>query len=265
MISANKIQAITSLFLSEFGVDEQVFKQKLEKATFPEADKFKEVFCKNIVEPTTMKKFNIAEFVISELNKPEFNDYVNIFFMECFTLKKKTNPSDPLYRFSFGVPVEFALINLFTKVFGNCESTGASAFYDIRLKIGEEYYDISVKAKSTSKNSPTILVNQFDSSNVKDFTAMNLNTIVIKIEDRKIYFISHTEEIDKHTSGNGTSGASKIAYKASIFKFLDENRPECVYKLKENQRFNDFMANEYNNIQPIDIHKEFYEKYIKIA
>ena len=100
------------------------------------------------------------------------------------------------------------------------------------------------------------MINNYGNNNKKDLK--DLITLVIIIETREIIIIPHS--IIDETKYLSIKDAN-IAYKSSLITYMYKYMAENIIKLNvENDKYKDFMDNEYKKIEEINIYKEIYDK-----
>ena len=207
----------------------------------------------------TTRNFNqYKSQILNVFNK--HNDEVNNMFIKCLKIYHKYPPAKNEYKFIFGGLVQLAFIEFMDKVFHKCVDL------DELHHFGSEYkndcclyitpyvkFNISIKAKSKTIGN-VILINKHGNNVVHNLK--NLITFVVILETRQIIIINHNDIPIEYIKDNDAN----ISYKSSLITFIKKNKPELVYTLNPNEMFKTFIEEEYNEIVPINLYKELYNK-----
>jgi len=201
---------------------------------------------------------NYNNLIINSFNK--HNEKVNDMFIKCLKIYHTYPPAKNEYKFIFGGLVQLAFIELMNNIFYKCldldklHDFGSEYKNDCCLYITPFVkFNISIKTKSKT-NGNIILINKHGNNIVHNLK--NLITIVLILETQQIIIINHNDVPLEYIKDN----EANISYKSSLITFIKKNKPELVYTLEKNTKFNDFMKNEYEFITPIDLYKELYNK-----
>ena len=112
------------------------------------------------------------------------------------------------------------------------------------------HLNFSIKAKKNNKGNITLI----NKNNSETHNLGSLITIVLVIEEKKIYVIPNKIIPNIYIKESG----SKVEYKSSIFRFMNEKHNNLIYSLRENNKFKKFINNDYKNIQPKNIYDRLY-------
>lgn len=145
-----------------------------------------------------------------------------------------------------------SIIDCLNKLFYKCEDLDDKHLYGSEYKNDCCLYldeilkiNISIKAKS-KKTGNIIVINNY--SNKKERNLSNLITFILIIEINMIpknYIINND---------------ANISYKGSLINYIIKNNSELIIKLKENEKFNNFINNDLPIINSINIYKDLYDK-----
>ena len=91
----------------------------------------------------------------------------------------------------------------------------------------------------------------FVGTNLLSYFSSNDNINVVKLDLRV-----SADFIIEYIKDN----EANISYKGSLITFIKKNKPELVYTLNHNEMFKIFIEEEYNEIVPINLYKELYNK-----
>lgn len=105
------------------------------------------------------------------------------------------------------------------------------------------------------KKNDTIIINNHSREIKRDLT--DLVSIILIIQTNKIYIIPH-KEIDEKFIINKNAN---ISYRSSLLTHINKNKKDLVIELIKNEKFNNFMENDYISLKSINIYKELYQKY----
>lgn len=156
-------------------------------------------------------------------------------------------------KFIYGKYGEMVLIQMFNNIGINVKDL------DENHNIGSEYKndividDIKFSIKVKLNKSNVIMINCKSTTN----HTMDINTIIVVINEKKIYIIPKSFNIDNYIKRD----AGSISYKSSLFTFINKNNKEFIYTFPE---INLNQTEKINNIEKFDmIKKTFYENIIE--
>jgi len=199
------------------------------------------------------------EIVIAKIN--ENQDKLNDLFIKCHKIYKQISPSKNENKFPFGILIQMAIIEFLNDIFHKCidldelHTYGSEFKNDCCLYLDDiNKIDLSIKAKSNEKND-TIIINNHSREIKRDLT--DLVSIILIIQTNKIYIIPH-KEIDEKFIINKNAN---ISYRSSLLTHINKNKKDLVIELIKNEKFNNFMENDYISLKSINIYKELYQKY----
>lgn len=188
------------------------------------------------------------------------NDELNNLFIKCHKIYKQIPPAKNENKFAFGILIQMSIIDCLNKLFYKCEdldnnhSYGSEYKNDCCLYLDEIIkVNISIKAKS-KKSGNIIIINNYSSK--KERNLSDLITIVLIIETNTILILPHLIIPKEYIINNDAN----IIYKGSLINYIIKNKQELVIKLKENEKFINFINNDLFLIKPINIYKDLYDK-----
>ena len=156
-------------------------------------------------------------------------------------------------KFIYGKYGEMVLIQMFNNIGINVKDL------DENHNLGSEYKndividDIKFSIKVKLNKSNVIMINCKSTTN----HTMDINTIIVVINEKKIYIIPKSFNIDNYIKRD----AGSISYKSSLFTFINKNNKEFIYTFPE---INLNQTEKINNIEKFDmIKKTFYENIIE--
>jgi hypothetical protein len=199
----------------------------------------------------------ITEIMIKKLN--ENNDLMNEIFIKSFMILKQFPPRLNENKFLYGILIQKVLINIFNIIFNKCIDLDKSSIEgceyknDCRIVIVKYLHlNCSIKVKKNNKGNITLI----NKNNSENHNLGSLITIILVIEEKQIYIIPNNIIPKKYIKNIG----SKIEYKSSIFKYMNDEHNTLIYNLKENDKFRKFMRNDYDNIEPKNIYDRLYDE-----
>lgn len=199
-------------------------------------------------------------YIISYINRNQ-EELTNL-FIKCKKIYKQLPPQKNENKFLFGKLIEMSIIDFLNNLFKDCidldrlHKSGSEYKNDCRLYITNYIkFDISIKSKS-KKNGSIILINNYGNNNKKDLN--DLITIIIILETSELLILPNKLIDDsKYLSIKDAN----ISYKSSLITYIYKYMPEIIIKLDENSdKYKEFMNNEYEKINEINIYKELYDK-----
>ena len=188
------------------------------------------------------------------------NDELNDLFIKCHKIYKQIPPAKNENKFAFGILIQMSIIDCLNKLFYKCEdldnnhSYGSEYKNDCCLYLDEIIkVNISIKAKS-KKSGNIIIINNYSSK--KERNLSDLITIILIIETNMILILPHLIIPEEFIINNDAN----IIYKGSLINYIIKNKPELLIKLKENEKFINFINNDLPLINSINIYKDLYDK-----
>ena len=188
------------------------------------------------------------------------NDELNDLFIKCHKIYKQIPPAKNENKFAFGILIQMSIIDCLNKLFYKCEdldnnhSYGSEYKNDCCLYLDEILkVNISIKAKS-KKSGNIIIINNYSSK--KERNLSDLITIILIIETNMILILPHLIIPEEFIINNDAN----IIYKGSLINYIIKNKPELLIKLKENEKFINFINNDLPLIKAINIYKDLYDK-----
>ena len=188
------------------------------------------------------------------------NDELNDLFIKCHKIYKQIPPAKNENKFAFGILIQMSIIDCLNKLFYKCEdldnnhSYGSEYKNDCCLYLDEIIkVNISIKAKS-KKSGNIIIINNYSSK--KERNLSDLITIILIIETNMILILPHLIIPEGFIINNDAN----IIYKGSLINYIIKNKPELLIKLKENEKFINFINNDLPLINSINIYKDLYDK-----
>ena len=184
----------------------------------------------------------------------------NDVFIKCHKIYKQIPPAKNENKFAFGILIQMSIIDCLNKLFYKCEdldnnhSYGSEYKNDCCLYLDEIIkVNISIKAKS-KKSGNIIIINNYSSK--KERNLSDLITIILIIETNMILILPHLIIPEEFIINNDAN----IIYKGSLINYIIKNKPELLIKLKENEKFINFINNDLPLINSINIYKDLYDK-----
>jgi hypothetical protein len=199
--------------------------------------------------------------VIKELGKKENKTNMNKLFMICIMILKSFPPRKNSNKFIYGFLGQIGIIDCFNKIFISCidlddndeNVNGCEYKNDCKLKcFNNTKLKLSIKVKKSHKTSNIILINK---NNCGSHDLTNLITIVLVIEEKKLYIIPHNIIPNKYLNNM----PSKIEYKISILTYMKKDHNNLIYTLDESDKFNIFMKKHYHSLKEVNIYKKIYK------
>jgi len=188
------------------------------------------------------------------------NDDLNDLFIKCHKIYKQIPPAKNENKFAFGILIQMSIIDCLNKLFYKCEDLDDKHLYGSEYKNDCCLYldeilkvNISIKAKS-KKTGNIIVINNY--SNKKERNLSNLITFILIIETNMIFILPHIMIPKNYIINNDAN----ISYKGSLINYIIKNNSELIIKLKENEKFNNFINNDLPIINSINIYKDLYDK-----
>jgi hypothetical protein len=193
----------------------------------------------------------MCEYIIEEMKMEKNEDKMKKCYKELYKISKKFPPQKNENKFIYGKLGEKALIHMLEDIgiinivdLDNLHSIGSE--YKNDIIINDVYFSIKVKL---NKAGDIIMINCKSTSE----HSLDINTLVIVINERKIYAIPKTfnsAEYIKQDSGS-------ISYKNKILTHFTKEYPQYIYTFPE-------VDNEDNaEITAVDIYNILYNDYIK--
>jgi hypothetical protein len=193
----------------------------------------------------------MCEYIIEEMKMEKNEDKMRKCYKELIKISKKFPPQKNENKFIYGKLGEKALIHMFEDIgilnivdLDNLHSIGSE--YKNDIIINDVYFSIKVKL---NRAGDIIMINCKSTSE----HTLDINTLVIVINERKIYAIPKTfnsAEYIKQDSGS-------ISYKNKILTHFTKEYPQYIYTFPE-------VDNEDNpEITAVDIYNILYNDYIK--
>ena len=174
---------------------------------------------------------------------------------KCHKIYKQIPPAKNENKFAFGILIQMSIIDCLNKLFYKCEdldnnhSYGSEYKNDCCLYLDEIIkVNISIKAKS-KKSGNIIIINNYSSK--KERNLSDLITIILIIETNMILILPHLIIPEEFIINNDAN----IIYKGSLINYIIKNKPELLIKLKENEKFINFINNDLPLINSINIYK----------
>jgi hypothetical protein len=199
----------------------------------------------------------IINIIIFKFNKNI--DSMNEIFIKSLTILKQFPPKLNENKFLYGILIQLLLINVFNSIFNKCidldklSIEGCEYKNDCRIELLKYLHlNCSIKAKKNNKGNITLI----NKNNSQTHNLGSLITIVLVIEEKKIYVIPNKIIPNIYIKESG----SKVEYKSSIFKFMKDTHNNLIYSLRENNKFEKFINNDYENIQPKNIYDRLYHE-----
>lgn len=176
---------------------------------------------------------------------------------ECYykfcLIKEKFPPQKNENKFIYGKLGEMALnemlINIGINVKDLDENHVIGSEYKNYIEIDDIKFSIKVKL---NKNGNVIMINCKSTTN----HIMDINTIVVVINEKKIYIIPKSFNTDIYIKRDSGS----ISFKSSLFTFINKNNKEFIYTFPE---LNLNQIEKINNSKKIEVMKNLYETHIK--
>jgi hypothetical protein len=192
----------------------------------------------------------MCEFIIEEMKLPINEEKMNKCYRELFKISRKFPPQKNEYKFIYGKLGEIALFRMFRDIgvinivdLDDQHSTGSE--YKNDIIINDVYFSIKVKL---NKPGDIIMINCKSSPN----HTLDINTIIIVINERRIYAIPKTFNTDEYIKQD----SGTISYKNKILTHFTKNCPKFVYTFPE-------PKDEIIEMSAIDIYTILYDDYIK--
>lgn len=138
-------------------------------------------------------------------------------------------------KFIYGKVIEYKIINTLDKIFPYCIdldnqcTTGSSYKNDCNMCISEDCI-LSFSIKVCKSPSSITIINKNNASlhnYIKDIK--NMNFIILCIQKKRMYVFEHIDMLNEYLIDKG----SKVEYKRSIFKYLDNNNSYYDFQLSE--------------------------------
>jgi hypothetical protein len=193
----------------------------------------------------------MCEYIIEEMKMKKNEDNMIKCYKELLKISKKFPPQKNENKFIYGKLGEKALISMLENIgiinivdLDNLHSTGSE--YKNDIIINDIYFSIKVKLNKTGD---IIMINCKSTSQ----HTLDINTIVIVINERKIYAIPKTfnsTEYIKQDSGS-------ISYKNKILTHFIKEYPQYIYTFPES------ITEDNSDISAVDIYNILYNDYIK--
>jgi hypothetical protein len=194
----------------------------------------------------------MCEYIIEEMKMEKNEDKMRKCYRELIKISKKFPPQKNENKFIYGKLGEKALISMLQNLgiinivdLDNLHSIGSE--YKNDIIINDVYF--SIKVKLNRSGGDIIMINCKSTSE----HTLDINTLVIVINERKIYAIPKTfnsTEYIKQDSGS-------ISYKSKILTHFTKEYPQYIYTFPE-------LVNEDNSdILAVDIYNILYNDYIK--
>jgi len=198
-------------------------------------------------------------FKLIKFNILKNNNKHNNLFIKCKKISKKYNPAKNEYKFIYGGLIQKSLIDFFNEIFYKCvdldelTNIGAEYKFDCKLKITKFInINLGIKAKLRKKGN-IIMINKQNTD--REYNLEDLISIIIIIELNDIIIIPHKYIDNKYI----INGNANISYKSSLITKLYNEKSKYIIHLKENEKYNEFMKNEYPYIQNHNIYQELYK------
>lgn len=192
----------------------------------------------------------MCEFIIEEMKLPINEEKMNKCYRELFKISRKFPPQKNEYKFIYGKLGEIALFRMFRDIgvinivdLDDQHSSGSE--YKNDIIINDVYFSIKVKL---NKPGDIIMINCKSSPN----HTLDINTIIIVINERRIYAIPKTFNTDEYIKQD----SGTISYKNKILTHFTKNCPKFVYTFPE-------PKDEIIEMSAIDIYTILYDDYIK--
>lgn len=192
----------------------------------------------------------MCESIIEEMNLPRNEEKMNKCYKELFKISRKFPPQKNEYKFIYGKLGEIALVTMLSDIgiinivdLDDKHSIGSE--YKNDISINDVYFSIKVKL---NKPGEIIMINCKSSPN----HTLDINTIIIVINERKIYAIPKTFNTDEYIKRD----SGTISYKNKILTHFTKNCPKFVYTFPE-------PKDEILEIPAIDIYNILYNDYIR--
>ena len=207
----------------------------------------------NMVDKITRDEdYKMCEDLITEFKLDKNIDIMRKCYKEFCLISKKFPPQKNEYKFIYGKLGEKALISMLENIGINITDL------DANHKIGSEYKNdiqiedikFSIKVK-LNKGGDVIMINCKSKGN----HTLDINTIVVVINERKIYFIPKTFNTDDYIK----SDSGSISYKSKLFTHINKKHPELIYTFPE------LTSDELDiikGVREVDIYNELYINYI---
>ena len=199
--------------------------------------------------------------VVKEFKKQENKTLMNILFIICFMILKYFPPRKNSNKFIYGFLGQIGMIDCFNKMFISCidlddnddNVNGCEYKNDCKLNcFNNTKLKLSIKVKKSHKSGDIILINK---NNCSNHDLKNLITVVLVIEEKKLYFIPHNIMPNKFLKNM----ASKIEYKKSILTYMKKEHNNLIYTLDESDKFKIFMKKYYHSLKEVNIYKKIYK------
>lgn len=164
-------------------------------------------------------------------------------------------------KFIYGKVIEYKIINTLDKIFPYCIdldnqcTTGSSYKNDCNMCISEDCI-LSFSIKVCKSPSAITIINKNNASlhnYIKDIK--NMNFIILCIQKKRMYVFEHIDMLNEYLIDKG----SKVEYKRSIFKYLDNNNSYYDFQLSEED---EKKIAEYSKLDEVKIYKYIYNTFI---
>jgi hypothetical protein len=193
----------------------------------------------------------MSEYIIEEMNLQKNEEKMKKCYRELIKISRKFPPQKNENKFIYGKLGEKALVSMFEDIgiknivdLDEKHITGSE--YKNDIAINDVYFSIKVKL---NKPGDIIMIN---CKSTPDHT-LDINTLIIVINERKIYAIPKTFNTDEYIKRDSGS----ISYKNKILTYFTKECPKYVYTFPEPE------SQENLQIPAIDIFNILYNDYIK--
>jgi len=181
-------------------------------------------------------------------------DIMRKYFIEIISICKKFPPKKNENKFIYGKLIEKSLLNAFLEIGFKCEdldqthSSGSEYKNDIRM------LKLKYSIKAQKSKGDVRLINTLSTAKHN----INMTLILCVINDRKLY-IFPSNIVNQQIYLKKDAGS--ISYKSALFKWIDNNHSEYIYKfptLTPEQETN------INEIKEIMIYEYLYNTFVKL-
>ena len=193
----------------------------------------------------------MCEYIIEEMKLQKNEEKMRKCYRELIKISRKFPPQKNENKFIYGKLGEKALVSMFEDIgiinivdLDEKHITGSE--YKNDIAINNVYFSIKVKL---NKQGDIIMINCKSTPN----HTLDINTLIIVINERKIYAIPKTFNTDEYIKRDSGS----ISYKNKILTYFTKECPKYVYTFPE------LESQENLQIPAIDIFNILYNDYIK--
>ncbi len=198
----------------------------------------------NIIKEKLLSNYNFCKKLILILDSNK--NIIDNIIIDAYKIMKLFPPKINFNKFIYGKLIERSIKEYFSLIFNfiDLDEITKNGSYKDDCLINNFLFSI----KATKNGGQIILINK---NNRKKYDYQT-NLIILNILSKKLYIFPTLIIPKKYIVNDGT----KIAFKSSIFKFLDLNYKEYIYNF-------DCIINENINLKEIKLIENLYNTIIK--